>query len=162
MKIIEINADQIERAENRFSFKVLNGSFTNGEGNDIGALGEIMVFDFFSNNGYTVIDESTYDYDFIINGYKVDVKTKKTSVKPEGHSNCSVADYNTTQKCDYYFFVRINEEKKECYLLGHKSKKEFYEQCFFAKKGEIDYGKPFPVDCHNLQIDNIDKFKFDK
>ena len=65
------------------------------------------------------------------------------------------------QVCDDYHVV-INEEKKECYLLGHKSKKEFYEQCFFAKKGEIDYGKPFPVDCHNLQIDNIDKFKFDR
>ena len=64
--------EQIERAQELFDFKVLNNSITKGDGNLAGALGEVIVCDYYNGE-----QKNTYDYDLILKGKKIDVKTKR-------------------------------------------------------------------------------------
>ena len=160
MLIVEITQEQIERAKKLYPFNELRGSITNGKSNLYGALGEIIVHDLCKGNGLNVDFNSTYDYDLIIDGYKVDVKTKRTTVKPKDNYLCSISSFNTKQKCNFYFFVRINENLKQGYLLGYKSKSKFFSESTFNKKGDVDVnGWLFKDDCYNLKISQLNKFK---
>lgn len=158
--MIEINITEQQKtsAKQRFPFKELNGSIMQGKSNIYGALGEIVVLDYFKEL-YDIEDKSTYDYDLIIGGYKVDVKTKRTTVTPKPYYLCSIT-WNIKQKCKYYFFVRIKEDLSKAFLLGYISKEMFFEQADFKKKGDLDVnGFVFKADCYNLQIKNLNKFK---
>ena len=88
----------------------LKNSITSGEGNLAGFLGEeIIKFDL----GEKCTECNTYDYDIILkNKIKIDVKTKRTTVEPLDYYECSVAEYNTKQKCHVYAFVRVDIDKK--------------------------------------------------
>ena len=159
MKAINISEEQIDRAKKLYSFKVLKGSITKGEGNLRGALGEIIVFDIFTDKGSEVNKKSTFDYDLIIDGHKIDVKTKARNYKPIDSFNCSIPAAQKRQKCDYYFFTYITYDYKLCYLAGYKSKESFFKQSTFAKEGEIDFGNwKYKSDCYNLRMKNLNKF----
>jgi hypothetical protein len=161
MKVIEISEDQINRAKKLYPFKELKGSITKGKSNIYGALGEIIIYDIKKKKGLNVDFNSTYDYDLIINNYKIDVKTKRTTVVPKPYYLCTISSFNTKQKCDFYFFLRINENLKYCYLLGYKRKTDFFKEAQFNKKGSLDInGWAFKDDCYNLKIDMLNKFKF--
>lgn len=161
MNIIKITKEQIERARNLYSFNELKGSITNGKSNIYGSLGEIIIYDIYKKKGLTVDFNSTYDYDLIIQNYKVDVKTKRTTVIPKPHYLCSISSFNTRQKCEFYFFLRINENLKDCYLLGYKKKKEFFNEAKFNKKGTLDVnGWAFKDDCYNLKIEMLNQFNY--
>jgi len=160
IKTIEISEEQIERAKNLYPFKKLKGSITNGQSNIYGALGEIIIHDIYKAKGLNVIFNSTYDYDIIINNHKIDVKTKRTTVIPKINYLCSISSFNTKQKCDFYFFLRINENLKEAYLLGYKSKSDFFSIATFNKKNTLDTnGWEFKDDCYNLEINKLNQFK---
>lgn len=160
MKLVEINKNQIERANNLYNFNKLNGSITKGKSNIYGALGEIIVYDLFVKNNYKVIFKSNYDYDMIINGHKIDVKTKKTNFIPKMNYLCSISSFNTKQECDYYFFVRINQNFKEAYVLGYKSKASFFKESFYKNKDDLDInGFVFKDNCYNIEISKLNKFK---
>lgn len=160
MHTIEITKDQIERAKNLYSFSELKGSITKGKSNIYGALGEIVVYDISKKKGLSVEFNSTYDYDLIIEGYKVDVKTKRTTVTPKPYYLCSISSFNTKQKCDFYFFLRISEDLRKCFLLGYKKKNDFFKECTFNKKGTPDInGWLFKDDCYNIKIEMLNNFK---
>lgn len=160
MKIIKITKEQIERAKKLYPFNQLKGSITKGKSNIYGALGEIIIYDINKKNGLNVDFNSTYDYDLIIENYKVDVKTKRTTVIPKPNYLCSISSFNTRQKCDFYFFLRINENLKDCYLLGYKKKIDFFNEAIFNKNGSLDVnGWAFKDDCYNLKIGMLKKFK---
>ena len=95
MKIIKISLEQIERAKKLYLFTELKGSITKGKSNIYGAIGEIIIYDIYKNNGLNVDFNSTYDYDLIIENYKVDVKTKRTTVVPMPNYLCSISAFNT-------------------------------------------------------------------
>jgi hypothetical protein len=152
--VTEISKEQVERAKNLYSFKELKGSITKGENNIYGALGEIIIYDLCIKNGLTVDFTSTYDYDLIIDNYKIDVKTKRTTVTPKPYYLCSISSFNIKQKCDYYFFLRVNENLEQCYILGWKRKTDFFKEAEFNKKGSLDInGWAFKDDCYNLKIE---------
>ena len=73
----------------------LKNSIEKGGGNLAGCIGEILVRE---TLGYK--KDSTYDYDLRDSeGKTIDVKTKRTTVTPKPDYDCSVAAFNTTQKC---------------------------------------------------------------
>jgi len=159
LDIISISNEQIERANELYPFNALKGSITKGKSNIYGALGEILIYDLCIEKGLNVDDKSTYDYDLIIEGYTVDVKTKRTTVIPKPHYLCSISSFNTKQKCDFYFFVRINENMKEAYLLGYKAKEKFFNESKFAKKGSLDInGWAFKDDGYHLEVSKLNQF----
>lgn len=131
-----------------------NNSIRHGAGNLIGVIGEELVCRYLG-----ATRENTYNYDVIIGSSKIDVKTKETTVVPELDYFVSVPDFNTSQSCDYYYFVRVHKSMKWGWLLGGISKQEFYEKASFYYKGDIDpnsNGKwRFAADCYNLKISEL-------
>lgn len=157
IKII-INDEHILQAEKLFEFKKLNNSITEGEGNLSGALGEIIACEYFKG-----IQENTYDYDIVVKGRKIDVKTKRYTSKftPELSWNLNIPDFNIHQKCDYYLFVGMSDNHEVCYLYGSIEKDKFYEIAKFGKKGQVDpRGNgiwTFRADCYNILVSQLTK-----
>tara|TARA_R110000772_G_C13081541_1_gene417527 strand:- start:66 stop:551 length:486 start_codon:yes stop_codon:yes gene_type:complete len=158
---LKITKNQLERSKKLYDFKELNNSVTKGKGNIYGAVGEIAVHDYFKSKGLDVDFNSTFDYDMIVENYKIDVKSKKTTVSPQPHFLCNIFAHNIRQKCDFYFFVSVNENMVDCHLLGYKKKEDFYKLAVFKKKGEKDInGFVFKYDCYNLKLSQLDQFRF--
>jgi hypothetical protein len=131
----------------------LNNSITRGSGNLAGFIGEEIA-------AYVLGAEqaNTYDYDLIMpNGSKIDVKTKRTSVKPLPHYECSVAEMNTKQVCDYYAFVRVMNDLSVGWFLGVYPKGEFFDDAVFLQKGQLDPSNGYTVkaSCYNMPISSL-------
>lgn len=146
----EMLQEAIKKAENLPSLK---NSIRSGAGNLVGFLGEIVAKEVLGGSL-----KNTYDYDLVLDcGKTVDVKTKETSFKPKPHYECSVASFNTKQKCDYYAFVRVDLKKNLAWFLGVYKKEDYYKDSRLLKKGEIDPSNNFTVkaDCYNLEIRHL-------
>ena len=153
----KITNDIIDKASTLYEFNNLNGSITEGKSQIFGAIGEMLIFNHFNDE---CIFESTYDYDMIVKGYKVDVKTKKVNTYPQDFHYASVSSFNTNQKCDYYFFCRVLSDMSLGYMCGYILKTEFYDKAVFKKKGDKDWnGWEFKDDCYNLRLDELHHFK---
>jgi len=141
----------------------LNHSITQGKSNHWGFIGEALVACWTDGD---IVD----DYDFDIRtklGTKLEVKTKKTTRldAPLPHYECSVCNYNTKQRADYYVFVRVctlyeqtkNPEHARAWICGYKAKDAFAAESVFFKKGDVDPSNHYKVhaDCHNMAIDNL-------
>ena len=131
----------------------LNNSITEGAGNFAGFLGEAIVAD-------TLKAElvNTYDYDLIYyDNLKIDVKTKRTDVTPKPYYECTVADFNTSQQCDWYMFTRISNSLLKGWILGFLPKKYFYQKAVFYHKGDVDLSNHFifKADCYNIKIEDL-------
>jgi hypothetical protein len=160
IKEIEITEHQRMIARELYPFNSLPGSVTKGESQMYGALGEIIVHDYYVQKGFDVSPDNTYDYDLLMQGYKVDVKTKKVRTRPQAHHFASIPAWNTRQKCDIYMFARILEDMSKGWILGYKTKHSFYKEATFNKEGDKDWnGWTFKTDCYNLRIDKLNTLK---
>ena len=143
---------------------VLRNSITSGKGNLAGFIGEVALAEYLRLKGLSVSHNNTYDFDITVDGTTVDVKTKRCTSAPRPTYECSVANFNTTQKCDRYVFTRVNEKGNIVYLLGWIDKLDFKKYSLFHKKGETDSnivsGKPFKfhADCWNIRVDQLKPF----
>lgn len=136
----------------------LNNSITSGDGNIAGFLGEEIA-----NSVLGGEVTNTYDYDIVKDGRKYDVKTKRCTGEPKNYYDCSVAAFNTRQKCDEYVFVRIENVKGKwgrAWILGHYPKEEYFKDARFLKKGQRDGDNGFKVkaDCYNMAIKDLKKY----
>ena len=97
----------LKEAKRRFdNFPLIKNSIRQREGGLVGYIGEALILHL---EGGQIKD--TYDYDLINSkGVKIDVKTKERKVAPRGNYNCTVADFNTRQKCDRYSFVSVLDD----------------------------------------------------
>ena len=155
MEEILITKDMINKAKAKANqMGKLNNSITKGQGNIAGFLGEEIVLNYLNEN-----DNNSYDYDLVLkDGRKVDVKTKRTTVKPRTNYDCSVAAFNTKQKCDVYIFCRILNDMSRGWILGYKDKKDYFDEARFMKKNQIDPANNFRVkaDCYNVAIEDLE------
>ena len=149
-----ITQDMIDTARQKATeMGSLRNSIRNGNGNLVGFIGEQVALHVMGGS-----EANTYDYDMITeDGRKVDVKTKQTTVKPKTFYECSVAKFNTTQKCDMYAFVRVKNTLDVAWFLGVMDKDKYYEMATPLKKGDIDPSNNFTVraDCYNLKIEEL-------
>ena len=133
----------------------INNSITHGDGNIAGFLGEEVA--------NTIIQgeiNNTYDYDIIKDEIKYDIKTKRCTSKPKTYYDCSVAAFNTKQKCDHYVFVRIENVRGKwgrAWILGSYEKELYFKDARFLEKGKIDGNNNFRVkaDCYNMPINKL-------
>jgi hypothetical protein len=149
-----VTEDTIRKARERaVRMGELRNSIRHGEGNLVGFIGEIVVNEYIRGE---LVD--TYDYDLTKNETKFDVKTKETSVKPKPHYECSIADFNPNQNCDYYIFARVHKNLDKCWILGYKSKEAYFAESRLLRKGDVDGDNGFVVkaDCHNLEISRLE------
>lgn len=155
-KINNINPILITIAEQRSEkLGVLKNSITNGEGNIAGYIGQMLVNLYLKGS-----EPDVYNYDVIKDNVRYEVKTKRCTGEPKEHYNCSIAKYNTKQKCDYYVFVRVLEDYSKAWILGKKKKDDFFKEATFNKKGEPDPSSGnkwnFKADCYNLEISKLE------
>jgi|TARA_R110000824_G_scaffold208345_4_gene393931 hypothetical protein len=133
----------------------INNSITKGDGNIAGFLGEEIANELIKGD-----INNTYDYDIIKSGVTYDVKTKRCTSKPKPYYECSVAAFNTKQKCNYYVFVRIENIKGKwtrAWVLGVYDKGQYFKEARFLKKGQTDGDNNFRVkaNCYNMRIDKL-------
>ena len=139
---------------------VIKNSIMKGDGNIAGFLGEEVANVVI---GGTI--NNTYDYDLVAqDGTKYDVKTKRCTSPPKPYYDCSVANFNTKQKCDRYVFVRIENKNKrwgKAWVLGWLTHDDYFKKARKLTKGQKDPSNGFVVraDCHNVAISELNKFK---
>jgi hypothetical protein len=155
---VKITQEMLKSAcEKAFDMGKIKNSITNGEGNIAGFLGEEVV--------KQLLDceiKNTKDYDLFCNGLKYDVKTKRCKSEPKPFYECSIAAYNTKQRCDRYIFVRIlfhSDIPVKAWVLGWMNKKEYFKKAHKLNKGDVDESNGFVVkaDCYNLPIEDLNE-----
>lgn len=156
---VQITKEMIEEAIQRASeVPLLQNSDTKGHGSKIAALSDLMVQ---KTWGGRIASDMSYDFDWISPKlYLFEIKSKERNVEPKPWYNCSVKEYNTEQKCDYYLFTSIYGDYSRGWILGYLKKKEFFEKAIFFKKGEIDPDPRgdkyvFPSNCYNVKIEQL-------
>jgi len=153
MKEIQILPHHIQKAKTLANeLGTLRNSITAGDGNLAGFVGEVVMAE--------VLDachSNTYDSDLLWNDISIDVKTKRTTVAPKDYYECSIAAYNTKQKCDLYAFCRVNANMDTLWFLGMIPKETYFQKARFLKKGQVDGDNNFVVkaDCYNMEIKDI-------
>jgi len=153
----KITQEQLEKAKHRNTFGVLKNSLKNGEGNYLGSVGEIVLIDYYKNREVKFEDGQNYDYDFIINDYKIDVKTQSMKYKPKPYFTCHIPNFNIKQDCDFYAFMFINLETNDAYCEGMIRKKDWKLISKLKKQGEMGHVKPFATDTWICLISDLSK-----
>ena len=158
---VKITEDMKKRAwANSMEMGVIKNSIMKGDGNIAGFLGEEVA-----NVVIGGIINNTYDYDLVSeDGIKYDVKTKRCTSPPKPYYDCSVANFNTKQKCDRYVFVRIENKNKRwgrAWVLGWLTHDDYFKKARKLTKGQKDPSNGFIVraDCHNVAISELNKFE---
>ena len=136
MTKLEITPGQIERAKNLFSFNKLKNSIKEGEGNLLGAIGEIVAFDYYEQQDKLVIHSGDFNFDLLIDGSKIEVKTMEVNATPKEYHECNVSLYNAEQKCDYYLFLNVDSNHSTAFIKGYVSKERFKKIRQLRLKGE--------------------------
>lgn len=151
---VAISAEMLVNARDKAAeMGRLRNSIINGAGNIAGFIGEAIAQKVL---GGTI--QNTYDYDLVLdNGTKIDVKTKQTSVKPLDSYDCSIANFNTKQVCDYYCFVRVKNDFTVGWYLGVYDKNKYMQDAVFMQKGTVDPSNGYTVkaDCYNIKISQL-------
>ena len=158
---VKITEDMKQRALAKSrEMGVIKNSIMKGDGNIAGFLGEEVA-----NVVIGGIINNTYDYDLVSeDGIKYDVKTKRCTSPPKPYYDCSVANFNTKQKCDRYVFVRIENKNKRwgrAWVLGWLTHDDYFKKARKLTKGQKDPSNGFIVraDCHNVAISELNKFE---
>lgn len=154
---IDITEDMIQKANQKAtSMGQLRNSILKGEGNDIGFLGEEIL------RKYLAIEsKNSFDYDMVFKDIKIEVKTKRTSVPPEPHYECSVAAYNTKQNCDIYVFARVNYDMTRGWLIGYLKKDDFYKRARKSDAGSTEIENEYleHATCYKVQAQETNNIK---
>ena len=130
----------------------LRNSITNGDGNLAGFVGKYMVASYLGRPL-----TKTPDFDILYDGQRIEVKTKRCSSKPRSYYECSIAEYNPHQRCDYYVFVRVLNDMSRGWILGAMRPDEYFQRCKVKEAGQRDYDNDFRFHCksYNLPIESL-------
>ena len=167
-----VTREIIEAAEARAELLgKLDNSIREGEGNLVGYIGE-FVANCFIQGTLTTEEPEVYQYDIYktVNENLVtfDVKTKERTVSPKHDYDCSVANFNTRQNCDYYVFVSVLNKAVDhkndppiytnAWILGTMSKNDYYRKARYLTKGMIDPSNNYEVkaDCYNMAVHDLE------
>jgi len=159
---VEITPEMHETARVKaLDLGVLRNSIRKGKGNLVGFLGEEIVLKAFGD----AESANTYQHDIRMMGTTFEVKSKDRTVDPRIDFDASVANYNTSQRADYYVFCSIFRNKiTDAYTHGHVigmiPKQEYKTRARFYRKGDIDPSNNWVVsaDCYNVPYGELTRF----
>jgi hypothetical protein len=148
---IEITEDILKSAKN-FNYPVNKKSYMHGERHEVGAIGEIIAFNYLKAQFSHVYFSEVYDYDILVDNnereWKIDVKTKKRTscgldkllnYKDLGYEGSVQAEsLEQLKQKDLDFYMFINYDGQKAYLIGWISKADFIEKCYKVKKNSVD------------------------
>lgn len=150
---VESTSEMIANARvSAHNMGVLRNSITSGEGNVAGFVGKYMVGKYLKRQL-----TKTPEFDFIYNGMRIEVKTKRCTSMPRSFYECSIAEFNPDQRCDYYAFVRVLNDMSRGWILGVMTPDEYFQRCTVKEAGEYDAQNRFTFHCksYNLPISEL-------
>ena len=159
MEEIDITPALLDKARQNSRYIVRNksASIRGGDGAFIGSIGTAIVADYY---GVSVVDSEQWtvaSYDMVIDGDKIEVKTKQRSVPPKHYYEASV----TTQSLhvldpDYFIFVSLLNLDK-AFIMGAIEVNEFYDKATRLSAGDIDPSNNYVVrkDCLNIAYSEL-------
>ena len=136
--------------------KNIKNSILNGGGIYTGAIGEVVFRHLVS--GTESGGREVYHFDVLLpNGKLCEVKSKKRAVPPMSHYECSVANFNAKQECDYYVFTSALDDYSKHWILGYLPKDEFKKVASCRKEGDYDPSnrQTCSADCWNVKINQL-------
>lgn len=153
---IKVQKEELEEATQRFKFYNLSKSVSKGYSQLHGALGEVVCRNYYANNGAHAVDSPDTGADLIINGLRIDVKTRKCNSEPKPHYNAGVFASTYEQTSDYFLFTRILNNFSIVWILGFYATKAFLRDATLCRKGQVEFGSwRYPEDCYNLPISSL-------
>jgi len=158
---VDITADMRVRAETRAkAMGAINHSILKGKGNITGFIGEEVVAHLLG-----IPPSDTFDYDFVKNGVKFDVKTKWRNVPPQPHYTCSVEQRQIhihKQDCHAYIFVSTDKSYTKAWVIGVLSKQEFLKLADTVPEGTFDPANQWSCsrDCFSVRMDEVRPLHF--
>ena len=106
----------------------LNGRSVNKNSYAAGVIGELAVSQALASPGIAHSHDDTYDYDFLAQGIRIDVKTTNFNYRPiTSSNNAMLTDYLRNQKCDVYIFVATCKTDNIARIMGCCAKFWFWE-----------------------------------
>jgi hypothetical protein len=160
---VEITSEMVSRAsEKAKEMGALRNSIRRGEGNLAGFLGEEVVLKAFPGS----TSHNTYQHDITMEHLSIEVKTKDRTVEPRIDYEASVANFNTSQKADFYVFVSLYRPKntqdyQRGFVLGVIEKEAYKDKATYLKVGDIDPSNGWEVKaaCYNLPYSRLVRFE---
>jgi len=155
---VEITDEMVSAARAKAQeMGALKNSIRRGDGNLAGFLGEEVVRAAWGGTS----EDNTYQHDIVFedeNGtVTFEVKTKDRTVPPRLDYEASVANFNTSQRADFYVFVSLYRVKEtgdytRGYIMGVIEKEAYKTRATFLKVGDTDPSNGWKVsaDCYNL------------
>lgn len=156
----KIDKTLINQARKKYPFGALGNSITAGGGNIYGALGELITIEHYKQKGADVRDVGCLDYDLLINGLRVDVKSRvvKDAKRVAGWYRCTIPAYSIRQDTEYYIFVMICKQMNAARIVGGISKAEFLQLARLYYAGEPDAdGFRFPCNTYQIIVRQLKK-----
>lgn len=154
--ILEIDPLWREIAEDKPD--VLNSRSVNANSSITGTIGELAVSKALASLGIDHSYDDTYDYDFLVEGIKVDVKTTNFIFgRIKEHHTIMLTDYLRNQQCDAYIFAAINYPENAVYITGCCAKFWFWQTDAAKdyKKGEAVFRKAIKEDARVMQLKSL-------
>jgi len=164
LRVIEIPLDGLhapaqERAD---ATPELRRSMRGSQGNEVGAMGELVAARYLDDLGVLFLDEGKVNHDLLTRHGTMDVKTKERTVVPQPHYDCTVPDYvGDAQKPDWYLFVSLLSDGTEgCgrfkrgWVLGTIRREDFYAKATEWRPENVDVSNGWKptIRCWNVPV----------
>jgi hypothetical protein len=162
--MLEVFLDGLhDRAQSRAdATPELRRSMRGSEGNEVGAMGEMVAMRYLDMVKVMYLDEGKVNHDLRTAHGTMDVKTKERTVVPQLNYDCTVPDYNgDVQKPDWYLFVSLLSDGSEgCrrfkrgWVLGTIARADFYAQATLWKPQNVDLSNGWKptITCRNVPV----------
>ena len=148
----------------------IRNSIMAGRGNRAGYLAELALSAHLGAVHTSMGKGPHFDFDLVLGGKNIEVKTKRRMVDPRPYFEVSVAETSEHQQPDVYAFVSLTFNKKAgkgrekkyrnlsaIWLCGFMGREEYFQRATFLRKGEEDPSNGFTVlsDMYNLPIRDL-------
>jgi hypothetical protein len=162
-----VTQDQIDKSKT-LADPPLKNSIMDGQRNVMAKLAELhyikMLYNLADDKmewGSNTSFDSTYNFDILYYGNKIDVKTKQRTAPGTPRSDWDASIWAATknrQFCDTYAFCQVNsitakgDDFTTFMFYGHIGKDDYFKKSRFLRKGQIDGSNGYKVadDCYNL------------
>ena len=153
--MIPITEEIILKAKTWSTFKGNHLTFSNTDSQLAGSIGEIVFQQLYPDA--IRVSETDRECDFLFKDFRVDVKTKMTSVNPQPYHDLSILDYQKDFNVDFYCFFRLNYIEHKLWQVATIAKDDYFKKAKFLEKGMFDRTNNYYVkqDCWNLKIGEI-------
>lgn len=139
----------------------LNGRSVNKNSYATGVIGELAVSQALASLGMSYSHDDTYDYDFLVNGVKLDVKSSASRFERVGGNNSTLlTSYLKNQDCDAYAFASVSYAENLVYIMGICAKFWFWETGCATdyKAGDIIAVRPIKQDARIMKYKHLTSF----